>query len=274
MSNALVAYPIPRTAAHAWIEAKLPSIQKRCRAFFRALPAEQREDATAEVVAQGLQCAISAERRHRLHLLSVNSVVTYLGRAYWAGRRLAGSPTTDALSEVGRRRHGPRVLSLDAPELPAPGGEPCSTPLSDVLANKKAELPQENVRRDLDYPGILAKERVSAKLRRIFTFFCETAGEGLQTDLATELRVTPARVTQLKAKLAQCLARHDYVPTGQPDAERSDQRVVGPVPRRLRVVPLNPSSNPPRRSGRTRQGRARWRERRGRLTVTRYHPYV
>ena len=57
---------------------------------------------------------------------------------------------------------------------------------------------------------LLHREAVSDKARATLRFLAETHGSGKQADLAAELMVTPARITQLKGELADALAGDGY----------------------------------------------------------------
>jgi hypothetical protein len=239
--------PIPsqcaRPAAHVWYEARLPELTRRCRAFTYRLPRFVREEAQAEILAGIFEYLLSAERRGKLHALTPFSLVSFFGRAFCGGRRVAGSSRTDVMSSAAQRRRGFRVVSLETMEL-----DPSSdrfVRLADVLANSKADLPLERARRNIDYPEILERQQASPKAKRVFEFLCQTACAGKQVELASELGVSQPRITQLKHELADRLAEEGYFPAGF----RPRERVRPRKPRRrgsrsLREIPLNAGTSP------------------------------
>lgn len=243
----MTAIPIPsqcpRTAAHVWYEAHLPELTRRCRAFTYRLPSFVREEAQAEILAGILVYLLSAERRGKLHAVTPFSLVSFYGRAFCDGRRVAGSSRSDVMSSAAQRRRGFRVVSLETMELD-PSGDGFVR-LADVLADSKADRPPENVRRDIDYPEILDRQQASPKARRVFEFLCETACAGKQVELAAELGVSPPRITQLKGELADRLAEEGYFPAGLRPSERVRPRQNrGRRSRRLREIPLNAGTSP------------------------------
>ena len=101
------------SAGHVWFEQYLPELASRTRAYVRRLPPAQHEEAVAEILAQLFAYTVRAADRGKLHLLTPFTLVSFFGRAYYQGRRLGGSSTTDVLSEQTRYRRGLRVVSLD-----------------------------------------------------------------------------------------------------------------------------------------------------------------
>ena len=246
-----------RTAAHAWFDQNLPELTSRCNAYFRHRPALEREEATADTLAAVFRYAIGAEARGKLSLLTCYTLVSFFGRAYCEGRRMAGYSSTDVMSEAARRRHGLRVISLEEMHDSPTTNTRNPDSISEMLADSKVDRPPENVRRNLDYLEILERSQASTKAKRVFRFLCETAGEGRQIELAREMRVAPSRITQLKAELALSLAAHGYAPLGWSPSEPRRMCASGRSVRRpaqhLREIPLNPGTTPPR--GRNRSNR-------------------
>jgi hypothetical protein len=161
---------------------------------------------------------------------------------------MTGSHPKDVLSQAARIKNGHKVFSLQTPDPAAlRKQQQVQVSLADTLADRKADRPLENVRRNLDYSDILDREAANRKVRRVFRFFCETAGQGPQVELARELGVSPPRVCQLKAQLADMLAAHDYEPPATRPKKPSRSRRGRNTERqnRRREIPLNTGTNPP-----------------------------
>ena len=171
----------------------MPIIVARARWRFARLSAADREDAVAEAMAAGYCMACSLVERGRADQVPTHGFVAHAIRAAGGGRRVGSSQAAcDALSPLGRRRHGRPVISLDAG---AADGEPTQRWLHEALADRDAEDPAEIARRNHDYPRMLEDKQVSDKARATFQFLTATHGDGRQTDLAAELMVSPARIT-------------------------------------------------------------------------------
>lgn len=245
------AIPIPfhgsRSAGHNWFERHLPELTSRCRAFTRRVPDHVREEAQAEILASIFQYVLRAERRGKLSALTPFTLVSFFGRAFCDGRRMTGSSRTDVMSVATQRRRGFQVISLETVEPDASGDG--FVRLADVLADPKADRPLENTRRNVDYPEILDHAGASRKVKRVFTFFCETASAGKQKDLARELGVSAPRVCQLKDELADILAAQGYQPSGTRKSSKKPKkrgRRARRVPRHLDAIPLNAGTSPAR----------------------------
>ena len=224
---------VPPTTAHAWFIENLSELTGRARALARRFARGQRDDAAADILGQVFRYSLSAATRGKLHLLTPFTLVSFFGRAYASGRRLAGSDTRDLLAPAVQQRHRVRIVSFDAwRRVRTPEGE-LRLPLSEVLADRRVRDPLEACRQDLDYPSILRRHRVSRPARRVFAYLAQTHGSGRQTELARELRVSPPRVTQLKYQLADCLAAEDYGPPAT-RPERVRPRIVCKTYRRAR----------------------------------------
>ena len=197
--------PSPATAGDVFMSV-MPAIAARAHRRFVYLPAADREDAVAEAIAAGYCMACSLVRRGRGEHITTVGFAANAVRAAAGGRRVGSSQAArDALSPLGRRRHGRSVMSLD---VDGEGDEDDRGWRHEALADRDAEEPGEIVRREHDYPLML--NSVSEKALAAFRFLAETHGAGRQTDLAGELMVSPARITQLKRELADVMAAHGY----------------------------------------------------------------
>jgi len=223
--------PAPASAA-AWFTENLSELTRRAQTFARRFPRSHRDDAVADILGQVFRYSLSAATRGKLALLTPFTLVSFFGRGYASGRRLAGPDTRDVLAPAVQQRHRLRIVSFDERRrLRTPEGE-YWLPLSEVLADRRVHDPREACRQNLDYPGILRRQRASRKARRVFAYLAQTHGSGRQTELARELRVSPPRVTQLKYQLADCLAAEDYGPPptrperGRPRSARKTCRLA------------------------------------------------
>ena len=197
--------PAPTTVDDVFLNV-MPAIAARAHRRFAYLPAADREDAVAEAIAAGYCMACSLVRRGRGDQVHTVGFTANAVRAAAGGRRVGSSQAVcDMLSPLGRRRHGRCVVSLDAD---GEGDEDGSRWRHEALADGDAEEPGEVVRRHHDYPLML--HGVSDKALATFRFLAETHGAGRQADLAGELMVSPARITQLKRELADAMAAHGY----------------------------------------------------------------
>ena len=250
MSTLTITPKITASPAHAWFEQHLPELQSRARVFVRRLPPGRRQDAKAEILAQIWRYVLSASRRGKLALLTPFTLISFFGRSYVAGRRFCGASSGDALSEAGQVRHGFRVLSIQQHRVVRTRDGFARLPLSEILADRRVPDPQEDCRRDLDYPSILVRQKASRRARQLFARLAASHGAARGVDLARELHVSPPRIVQLKHELARHLAAEGYGPERplQPCHERPLHRGR---PRRL-APPLNAGTSPAGRGVRRR----------------------
>lgn len=87
------------------------------------MPREQREDVVAEAIAAGFIAYLSMNRRGRLKLIGTVGFARNAVRHVAAGRRAGSSQAgRDVMSDLGRRRHGRGVQSLDAQSVDSTDG--------------------------------------------------------------------------------------------------------------------------------------------------------
>ena len=229
------------TPAHRWFAQNLPEIQSRARACLARLHPAQREEALAEVMGAVFTTSVHAHRRGTLAKITPFHAVNFAAKHYRAGRRLAGTSSTDVMSEATQIQGRCQVVSLSSiAEHNAETGRPL--PYSEVLADRRQDNnPLEKVRQNMDYPLILRQERMSRQARKVFRLLAEVRGRGANTVIAHELKVSPGRVSQIKDQLAEALARHDYRPAS---ARRSRPRGAAVPPRS--TSPLSSVSGRPR----------------------------
>lgn len=195
------------TAAHAWIVDNHQELHSRARAQFARFDPERRDEFIAETIALTFVWALSAARRNKLHRVTPYWAVRFAHRQLCSGRRFMGTSRGCVMSEARRYRHRTRVVSLDQDQS---DDALSSNPLRESLADRDAENPFDVVRRSIDYPEIFEMEEVSPKAVATFEYLAATKSEGPQGELAAELRVSPARITQLKDELGEALALHGY----------------------------------------------------------------
>ena len=207
-SNTLDTHPhtTARDQANRWLITHYDELVRRAKLRFARLNPEARDEAVAEALAFTTAAAHSAAQRGKLHRLCPATCIHYAARQFHRGRRVAGYTSRCPLSEAGHHHHGHRVMSLDQPC----GDEDDAFDLHAMVPDARADDPSDGPRRRLDIPRLLDREHVSAKARATFRYLAETHGSGPQTVLATMLKVTPARITQLKRELAAALATDGY----------------------------------------------------------------
>jgi len=193
----------PSTAC-AWFAEHAAELASRLRVAFHRLAPEARAEAAADCTARIWEWLLSAERRGTLHRVTPFRLVTYARASWFVGRRFVGMSSTDVMGEAAGWRGRVNVVSLDD------GATPELSPSETIPDKRSGGNPFEDVRRNCDYPYILEADRVSAKARRAFALLAQTMGGLKNLELAAELGVSPGRATQLKTRLADALARHDY----------------------------------------------------------------
>jgi len=192
--------------AREWFTAHHDELRSRAHCTFRHLGADRREEAEAEVLATTFSWACRAAERGRLDHLTAYWCINFAARQFRQGRRMAGYSSDCAMSDAARVRHGLVVHSLDEPFGTNPEGREMTRLGS--LADVGEEDPAQAARRRHDYPAML--QNASDKAARTFKFLAESNGAGPQTELASELMVSPGRITQLKAELAAAFAQEGY----------------------------------------------------------------
>jgi hypothetical protein len=192
--------------ANAWIAEHHDRLVRLLHAQFTRQRAEARGEAVAETLALIAGAVHRAAAAGTLEQITVSSCVRFAVRQYRCGRRAAGTSSRDPLAHAAKVRHGICVYSLDG-QIPLVDRRR-RRQLQEALATGESESPLEITRRGHDYPLLL--NEVSDKAQRTFGFLAATHGAGRQVDLAAELMVSPARITQLKAELATALGAGGY----------------------------------------------------------------
>lgn len=196
----------------AWMERHQEELHQRASACFSRVHFNRREEALAEAFALIYGWAVSAACRGALGNLTPFWCVTFAYRHYRSGRRFGGSHASCVMSDAAQIRGRSRRVSMDPNASSHEAGRFDRARLCEALESSDDESPFEKCRQAHDYPFILEQEQVSQKARATLVYLAETHGSGRQTELAAELKVSPARITQCKTELAKALARHDYSP--------------------------------------------------------------
>ena len=173
----------------------LPELSSRLRCRFFALG----PDLQAECVAEGVAMAWSTYRsaRRRRKAVTAGNLAWYSIKALSAGRRLAGSSTTDALSDRAQRLLG-KTVSLDA-----------DYGLYDIIVGRRWRWPLiDIVGTRLDWDAFVARCRERDKE------ILQMRAEGRpQREIAGRLGISPPAVTQRLCRLRQAWMTYSQATT-------------------------------------------------------------
>jgi len=155
-------------------------------------------DVQAERVAEGVAMAWSTFRsaRRRGKAVTAGNLAYYIVKAVSSGRRLAGSSTTDALSDRAQRLLG-KAVSLDA-----------DSDVYDLIISRRWRWPLVDIggtRMDGDAFVARCRERD----RRILQMRAESRS---QREIAARLGISPPAVTQRLSRLRQAWAVYTQAP--------------------------------------------------------------
>lgn len=182
---------------HADYLATLPVICNLARRRFAALPATHRDEAVAEAVAGGFIAYLSLKQRGRLDQVTTAGFVRNAVRAVAGGRRTGNAQAgCDVLSDLGRRRHGCGVLSLDG-DTDTDGGEAGHAWLHEAVADRHTAIPDQVAIR-VDGGRWLAS--LPARSQQMIRDLA--AGEKAAT-VARRFGISPARLSQLRREWSQ-----------------------------------------------------------------------
>jgi hypothetical protein len=204
-----------------FVSSYLPVIAARCAYRFRKLPADAAAEAEQDVVTacwqsytRAAEAAVAWDGKavDRQHTATPNSVATFAIAAYTTGREALGSDTTDALSPGTRRAGKATVMHLDGDHL---GVEKIDVPAQ--LISGTGTDPAATVRRQMDWEAI--GRRCTPNARRTLVMLARGWRPG---EIATRLKVTPGRVTQLKQQIAEVARSLGYSPPSRPFRHNDD----------------------------------------------------
>jgi hypothetical protein len=166
--------------------ALLPELKHRLRLTFRHLRAEARGEIVSEGIAIAFAIWLSARRRHRP--INIISLSRYAAATVGCGRRLAGTRSTDVLSECARcKGRVPTVYYLGAGDLMLQGHH-----LDPILRDRWSHWPvPDRVAFKLDFGDYVSRQ--PQRTRRIIDLLAQGYR---RCEAATLLGVSSAAVTQ------------------------------------------------------------------------------
>ncbi len=166
----------------------LPTIVRNARHVFKDLPAEIRQDAIAEVIANCTVAVARLAQRKMLDLAYPTPLSRFAIRQYFAGRRVGNKTNNhDVYSQQARDRGGYEIRYLGTPHKQQAGG------WREQLVENRRTTPADLACFKLDFPRWLAT--YSARDRLVI----ELLGLGHGTsEVANRIGVTHARVSQLR----------------------------------------------------------------------------
>ena len=169
----------------------LPEILNQLRFLFRGLRREERDEATAEAVAN---CAIAYYRLYRQGKVEVaypSPLARFAAKQYQAGRRIGHSENVNEITSIAaHRRHGLTIHRLD--QCDGEGG------WKEVLVEDGRCTPAELAASRIDFKEWL--RRLDRQKRRI----AQTLATGESTGAAAKkFRLTPGRISQIRQELAR-----------------------------------------------------------------------
>jgi DNA-directed RNA polymerase specialized sigma24 family protein len=178
--------------------ALLPELKRRLRLTFRRLRAEARAECVTEGIAIAFAMWLSARRRHRP--VNIISLSRYTIAAVRSGRKLAGTSSTDVLSECARcKGRVPTVYYLGTGNLLLEGRH-----LDPILRDRWSHWPvPDRVAFKLDF-----RDYVSQQSRRPRQIIDLLAQGYRRSEAATMLGVSSAAVTQRMDRAWQAWQAH------------------------------------------------------------------
>jgi hypothetical protein len=169
----------------------MPRIRTHARIYFRHIKCHgRRADCIAEAIALAWKWFIRLAEKGKDATRFPSVLASYAARAVRSGRRVCGQlKAKDAMSEVAQQRHGFTVTKL--PDISTLDTNPYAEALAD---NTQTEVP-EQVQFRCDHPAWVASH--ADRDRRLI----HQMMLGHRTmDLARRFRLSPARISQLRAE--------------------------------------------------------------------------
>jgi len=165
----------------------LPVVQRYARRVFSWCTAEEREERTAEAVAQAFVGYVSLVRRGRDTNVTAWNLAFIAARRVKSGRHVGGSQ--DKATDVMTKRNGFTVVRFGTMrDLPSEFHEA-------LVENARSPVPEQAAFR-IDFPDFLSKQ--PGKKRRVATLL---AVGNRAIDVAQTVGVSPGRVTQIRKDL-------------------------------------------------------------------------
>jgi hypothetical protein len=176
---------------HKCLLQMLPQIVRKARRAFKDLPAEIRQDAVAEVIANCTVAVARLAQRNMLDLAYPTPLSLFAIRQYFDGRRVGNKiASRDVYSAQARDRGGYEVWHLGTPREQRSGG------WREQLVENRRTTPAELACLRLDFPRWL--ESLSTRDRKIAEALAagETTGRTART-----FGISSGRVSQIRAEL-------------------------------------------------------------------------
>ena len=187
---------------------RLPENQSRAWAINHRLSPSEREECVAEVTAWSWAWMIAAARKNRLQKMTPRTMAIYGSRMFRAGRRFAaGCSAHDAMSEIAQASGKVTMCSLDTN-----GDDERVQRGFAILRPLRTPKPVDIARCNHDY-GLVAKDpELSTRAKDAFQLLVHDHDHGCFKRIAQEMKISPARVFQLKRCLATALTEIGYDP--------------------------------------------------------------
>jgi hypothetical protein len=165
----------------------LPRIRQQAVFAFRNLRAEAREELTEEVIANAFRAFAQLVHQGKVALAYPTPLAQFAIRQVRARRRVGGRlNVNDVLSGHALRRRGFQVERLDHVDLAGEWHEA-------LVLDHRTPVDEQAAFR-IDFPAWLA--RLAPRQRRIVKFL---AAGNSTSDAARRFRISPARISQLRA---------------------------------------------------------------------------
>jgi hypothetical protein len=176
---------------HKCLLQMLPQIIRNARHAFKDLPAEARQDAIAEVIANCTVAVARLAQRNLLDLAYPTPLSLFAIRQYFVGRRVGNKiASRDVYSQQARERGGFEVCHLGTPR------EQRSEDWREQLVENRRTTPADLACFKLDFPRWL--ESLSPRDRKI----AELLSTGESTGrTARRFRISAGRVSQIRTEL-------------------------------------------------------------------------
>lgn len=209
----------PKSRQQLFLDLFLPSIMAFCSMRFAGLDAEARAEATQDVVTSAWRTVSSAsddrlwhgetDRRGRI---TPSTITNFAVVSYRSGRRIAGHSSMDAVGPSavadGTRVVGINASGIDQDSASAAADAKTMVAIPAALLTRSTAAPVAQVRAKLDWETIA--QRCTPRARDVLALIIE-GYSGIE--IAQRLGVSPARVVQLKDKIAGVARSLGYMPT-------------------------------------------------------------
>ena len=177
---------------HARFLTILPAILRQARVAFRDFDPEQREDATADVVANAFAAYARLVELDREQFAFPTPLAQYAIRQYFAGRRVGTqSNTLDMCSPAALRKHGHVIERLDR-------FDHYRGAWVEILIEDRRATPADTAAMRIDFVDWLRS--LPSRLRRIALFL--STGETTSA-AAKQFRVSRGRISQIRRELLE-----------------------------------------------------------------------